>query len=166
MILQMISGRSKRLPTENPQSSILNSQSSIFPRCAQQSAGGEDVLAAGCPDGGEDAMRREVVAQPFHLLLIGSVEVTVGNLVETDEVDAALQSSQQAHGFTGMALGVVESAKDNIFKRQPPLVGEIILSEQVCHLTDGISALGGHELGALFGDGCVQTDGDMALALI
>ena len=85
-------------------------------RCAQQPAGGIDVLTTGCPDSGEDAMRREVVAQPFHFLFIGSPEVAVRYLMEADKIDAAFQSAQQAHGFAGMALGVVDSVKDGVLE--------------------------------------------------
>ena len=57
-------------------------------------------------------MRGEVVAQPLHLLVIGTAEVAVGYLVEADEVDAAFKSAEQPYGLAGMVLAVIESAED------------------------------------------------------
>ena len=41
-------------------------------------------------NGGEDSVRGEIVTELLHLLVIHSVERNVRNLVEADEVEAAV----------------------------------------------------------------------------
>ena len=86
-------------------------------RRAEQSAGGIDVLATAGADGGEDAVGCEVVAQLFHPRLVSPMEGHVGNLVEADEVDAAVEALEQGYDLAGVGRGVVDAAEDDILKR-------------------------------------------------
>ena len=118
---------------------------SLFPSRREQSAGRVDVLSAAGTDGGEDAVLGEIVAEALHGGIVGSMQVDVGNLVKADEVDAAVESLEQADEFTGVGGGVVESAKHDVFERQPPLVGEVVLSKQFHHVFDGHCPVGWHQ---------------------
>ena len=68
---------------------------SDFLRGAEQTAGGVDVLAAAGTDGGEDAMLGEVITELLHLLIIHTLQRDVWNLMETDQVEAAVKSLHQ-----------------------------------------------------------------------
>lgn len=63
---------------------------------SEHTAGGGDVLAARGAYGGGDAEFVEAVAECGHSCLVGGVQVAVGDGMEADEVDAALQPFEQA----------------------------------------------------------------------
>ena len=64
-------------------------------------------------------MLGEIVAETLHGGFVGSMKVHIGNLVETDEVDAAVESFEQSDEFAGMRGGVVNTAKHDVFERAP-----------------------------------------------
>ena len=111
-------------------------------------------------------MLREVVAEPLHLLLAGAVERHIGNLMETDEVDVAVEPFEQPADGLGMGLAVVDAAEDDVFERQSALVGEVVVAQQFHHILDSHTAFGRHQFGALLVEWGVQADGHLAQALV
>ena len=73
---------------------------------------------------------------------------------------------QQVDNSAGVHRRVVQSAKDDVFERQPTLVSKVVAAQQVNNLLDGHTFLGWHQHVALLGQGRMQTDGHMAIALI
>ena len=132
----------------------------------EESAGGEDILSTTGPDGGKHPVDREIVAQRLHTSLVAGGEVDTWDLVETYEVDPALQTLQQSDDLAGMSGAVVESAEADILKRAATLMGEVVLTQQVDGLGDAHLALCGHQHLTLFGQGRVHRDGHMALTLV
>ena len=143
----------------------------------QESASGVDVLASRRTDGGEKSTAVEVVAEVLESALVGGAEGGVGDGVETDEIDAAVEGSQQAHEGVGMAVAVVEAVEDDVLEGQAALLGalfvivvglaaEVVLAEYADNVFDAESALGGHDLGALGGEGMMEGDGEIAVALV
>ena len=61
-------------------------------RIDQHTASGKDVFATAAADGGGDTTLGKIVAQPFHLLLVGTREVLIDPCMETNEVDTAIQT--------------------------------------------------------------------------
>ena len=80
---------------------------SDFLRGAEQTASGVDVLAAAGTDGGEDTMLGEVITELLHLLIIHTLQRNVWNLVETNQVEAAVKSLHQLDDGLGMLHTVV-----------------------------------------------------------
>ena len=76
-------------------------------RGAEQAAGGVDVLAAAGTDGGENTMLGEVITELLHLLIIHTLQRNVWNLVETNQVEAAVKSLLQFDDGLGMLHAVV-----------------------------------------------------------
>ena len=111
-------------------------------------------------------MMGEIVAEILHLLLVGAVQRHIWNLVESDEVYAAVEALEQMHKFLGVCRGVVESVEDDVLERQPSLVREVVVAQQVDDIGYRHTPLGGHELGSLLRERRVQTDGHVALALV
>ena len=94
------------------------------------------------------------------------MKVHIGNLVETDEVDAAVESFEQSDEFAGMRGGVVDTAKHDVFERESALVGEVVIPQEFHHILDGHRPIGRHEHRTLLADGRVEADGHMTLALL
>jgi len=132
----------------------------------EESAGGEDILSTTGPNGGKHPVDREIVAQRLHTSLVAGGEVDTWDLVETYEVDPALQTLQQSDDLAGMSGAVVESAEADILKRAATLMGEVVLTQQVDGLGDAHLALCGHQHLTLFGQGRVHRDGHMTFALV
>ena len=86
--------------------------------------------------------------------------------MEADEVDAALQSIEQAHELAGIGHGVVDSVEEDVLERKAALTAEVVGLEELYHLGDRIDALGRHELGAQLGRRSMQADGEVAIALV
>ena len=49
--------------------------------------------------------------------------------MEADEVDTAFKAVEQTHDGLGMSLGIVESAEDDILKREATLMGEVVVAK-------------------------------------
>ncbi len=131
----------------------------------QQSAGSEDVFAAAGTYGAGHTMPRQVVAHPQHSLLRSTVEGRVGNLVEANQVDAALQRREQAHQLASMAFRVVQAAEDDVLEAEPPLVTPVLFPHQCQQLLQAISLLGRHHLQAFLGEGVMEAYCEVAVAL-
>ena len=111
-------------------------------------------------------MLGEIVAKCLHLLVVGSMQRDVGDGVEADEIDPALQALDEPHYLAGMHHRVVDTTEDDILEGAAALMGEVILLEQChnvgyCHLS-----FGRHEGETLLVERRVHTDGDVALALV
>ena len=111
-------------------------------------------------------MRREIVAQLFHLRVIGTMQWHVGNLVEPDEIDAAFQSCKQSHDGLRVVERVVDTTENDVLKRQTALMTEVILSEQCHHILYGHRFLGRHQFLSLLVERRVEAYCHMTLALV
>ena len=132
----------------------------------KESAGREDVLASRRTDRREDAVVGQVVAEGLHPLLVRLVKGHVGDLVEAYQIHATLQSFQQTDDGAGVGRGVVESTKQDVLEGESALVGEVVLAQQFHYLLDAHASFGWHELRTLLGDGGVEADGHVAVALV
>ena len=90
----------------------------------------------------------------------------IRNLVETDQVHAALKSLQHSEKGVSMSLGVIESCKHRVFKTYSALTCEIVLLDQVDDVLDRPRALGRHDTQALRAERIMKTDSQMAFALV
>ena len=121
-------------------------------------------------------MAREVVAQRNHLLIAHAFERRVGNVVEADKVDAAVQPVEQADKGIGMAARVVNALENDVFKGEPALrraframrnfAAKILLLQKGRDVGDAEGFFGGHECGAVGRYGVMQADGEVAAALV
>ena len=73
----------------------------------KQAAGGKDVLSTTGTNRREDTMQCQIVPELLHLLVVNTLQWSIGNRMKTDEVDAAVQSFEQAHDGLGMSFRVV-----------------------------------------------------------
>ena len=73
----------------------------------------------------------QIVPELLHLPVVNALQWSIGNRMKTDEVDAAVQSFEQAHDGLGMSFRVVYILEDNVFERQTPLVREVIIAQQI-----------------------------------
>ena len=111
-------------------------------------------------------MAGQVVAQALHTLLVSARQINTGDGVEAYQVDTALYALHQLDNLATVGQRVVQSAEADIFKRAAPLVGEVILPQQVGHLPDAHLALGGHQRLPLLVQGRVHRNSHVALALV
>ena len=111
-------------------------------------------------------MLREIVAQTLHPLLIGTRQIHIRNLVEPNQVHTTLQALQQADDLPGMRRRVVKPRETDILKRATALMGEVVLLQQLNHLSDRHLALRRHQLLTLLWQGRVHRDSHMALTLV
>ena len=132
----------------------------------EEAAGGHDVLTPRGADGAGDAVGVEVVLEARHSLGRGGLEGDVGRGVETDEVDAAIESAQQADQLGGMGKVVVHAAEHGVFEGYAPLAAPVVAAQEGDDIGDGVCLLHGHDVEALGGHGVVETDGHVALALV
>ena len=135
-------------------------------RCAEQSAGGIDVLSTAGTDGGENTVGGEVITELLHLLVIHSVQRNVWNRMESDEIEAAVETFHQLDDGLGMLHTVVHTLEDDVLEGEATLVGEVVVAQEVYHLFDAHASFGWHQLGTLLWDWVVHGDGDMALAFL
>ena len=73
---------------------------------------------------------------------------------------------QQLDEFTGMGHAVVHAAEDDVFKGESALMAEIIILQQHNDLVYPHATLRRHELRTLLGNGRMQADSHMAVALV
>ena len=121
-------------------------------------------------------MAREVVAKAQHGFIVNALERSVGNIVEADEVDAAVQAIEQGDQRAGMVHTVVDTLEHDILETEAALVrtivvhrsatAEIVLAQQVHQFASGKGALGWHQGLATLVQGMVQADSQMATALV
>ena len=111
----------------------------------EHTACGEDVLPPRSPDGSEDAMVSEIVSESRHLVHIHSIEWHIGYLMESDEVDTAVQSIEQPNERLGVGECVVESFEDDVLKGESSLVAEVVFSQDLHDLFDAHLFLRRHE---------------------
>ena len=110
-------------------------------------------------------MLGKVIAELLHLLIIHTLQRDVWNLVETDQVEAAVKSLHQFDDGLGMLHTVIYALKDDVFETQAALMREIIVPQQLYHLLNAHTPFGRHQFGALRRDRVVHADGHMAVAL-
>ena len=96
-------------------------------RGAEQAAGGIDVLAAAGTDGGENTMLGEVITELLHLLVVHTLQRDVGNLMEADEIETAIQTLHQFDDGLGMLHAVVHALEHDVLETQAALMGEIVV---------------------------------------
>lgn len=132
----------------------------------EEAAGGHDVFAPRGTDGAGDAVGVEVVAESGHGRRRSGLVGGARRGMESDEVDPTGESMQQPHCFGGVAQVVVETSEHGVLKRYAPLSAPVVALEQLHHISNGIRFLHGHDLQALVGEGVVEADGQVALALI
>lgn len=135
-------------------------------RGTQQSASGIDVLSTAGTNRSENSMRGQEVTELLHLLIIHPMQWDVWNLVETDEVDTAVEPLQELDDRLGMLHTVVHTLEDDILERETTLVREVIVAQQLHYLLDAHSLLGWHQLRSLGWYRVMETDGYMALTLL
>ena len=111
-------------------------------------------------------MRGQEVTELLHLLIIHPMQWDVWNLVETDEVDTAVEPLQELDDRLGMLHTVVHTLEDDILERETTLVREVIVAQQLHYLLDAHSLLGWHQLRSLGWYRVMETDGYMALTLL
>ena len=111
-------------------------------------------------------MGRQVVAQGLHSLLVGAWQVDTRDLVEADQVYAAVQPLQQTHDLAAVEGRIVQPAEADVLERATALVGEVVLSQQRHHLGNRHLSLSRHQLPALFSQRRMHRDGHVALALV
>lgn len=132
-----------------------------LPEGGEQAAGRLNVLAPRGADRRRDASPRQLVAQTDHRRLVGSLERSVGNRVEADQVDPAAEPCEQPRQRGDVRRRIVDSAKDDVLEADSALMREVVPPQLGDHLLDRIAALGGHHGRALGGDRVVQADGQM-----
>ena len=64
----------------------------------------------------------------LHLLFVSPVQRYIGYLVESDEVDPAVQRTQQLYYLLEMCRSIIGPAEDSVFECQAALVGCPFLS--------------------------------------
>ena len=62
----------------------------------KQTAGGKDVLSTTGTNRREDTMLCQIVPELLHFSVVNALQWSIGNRMKTDEVDAAVQSFEQA----------------------------------------------------------------------
>ena len=67
-------------------------------------------------------MMGEIISEPQHGLLAGTMIGRIWYLMKAYQVHSALHSSQEFDQLACMSGRVIETAKDDIFKTQPALV--------------------------------------------
>ena len=132
-----------------------------LPEGGEQAAGRLNVLAPRGADRRRDASPRQLIAQTDHRRFVGSLERSVGNRVEADQVDPAAEPCEQPRQRGDVRRRIVDSAKDDVFEADSALMREVVPPQLGDHLLDRIAALGGHHGCALGGDRVVQADGQM-----
>ena len=135
-------------------------------RSREQPTRSKDVLSPAGTYGRENAMTCQIVAEVFHCMFIRPMKRHAWNLVKAYQVDAAFQSMQQLDEFTGMGHAFVHAAEDDVFKGESALMAEIINLQQRNDLVYPHATLRRHELRTLLGNGRMQADGHMAVALV
>lgn len=102
------------------------------------------VLAPRGADRRRDASPRQLIAQTDHRRLVGSLERSVGNRVEADQVDPAAEPCEQPRQRGDVRRRIVDSAKDDVLEADSALMREVVPPQLGDHLLDRIAALGGH----------------------
>ena len=108
----------------------------------------------------------QIVPELLHLPVVNALQWSIGNRMKTDEVDAAVQSFEQAHDGLGMSFRVVYILEDNVFERQTSLVREVIIAQQIDNALNRHSPFCRHQFRTLFMKRRVHADGDMTVALL
>ena len=73
---------------------MMSDFSDLF-RGAEQTAGCIDVLAAASTDRGENTVGSEVITELLHLLIVHTLQRDIGNLMEADEIETAIEPLHQ-----------------------------------------------------------------------
>ena len=90
----------------------------------------------------------------------------VRDLVEADQVHAALQTAQQTDQGVGVCDGIVHAGEHRIFETHAPLTRKIVLPQQVDNIGDRPGFLDGHQGGAFLRERIVQAHGDVAAGTV
>ena len=96
----------------------------------QQAASRIDVLPAAGSNGGRNAMLRQVVSQPNHLLLGRALVWRIRYLVEANQVYAAFYWRKQSNQLSCMPLRVVETPEDDVLEAESALMAPVLLAKQ------------------------------------
>ena len=83
-------------------------------RRTQQAAGRLDIFAARGAGGRVDAFGGQSSTERDHGPVVGGEIGRSGNFMETDQVDPALQSPQEARQFPDVPGGVIHPAEQNM----------------------------------------------------
>ena len=110
-------------------------------------------------------MRSEIITELFHFLIIDALQRDVRNLMETNQIETAVETLHQLDDCLGVLHTVVHSLEHDIFERQATLVREIIIAEQFHNLFYTHTLLGWHQFCSLRRYRIVHRDSHMALAL-
>lgn len=85
--------------------------------------------------------------------------------METDEVDPAVEASQQSDKLGGMSEVVIQSPKHGIFKGNAPLPAPVVLTQKGDDIGYGVGFLHRHDTEAFCSHRVVEADSHMAPAL-
>ena len=108
---------------------LVLSDFSDFLGCTEQATSCIDILSTTGTDGRKDSMRSEIITELFHFLIIDALQRDVRNLMETNQIETAVETLHQLDDCLGVLHTVVHSLEHDIFERQATLVREIIIAE-------------------------------------
>ena len=86
--------------------------------------------------------------------------------METDQIHTALKSGEQPDKCIGMTLVVIETGKHRIFEAHASLTGKVILPDEPYHFIQREGILYRHDALAFIPKRIVDTDRQMAAALL
>ena len=89
-------------------------------------------------------MSGKIVPELLHLLVVNPTEGHIGDGVEANEIEPAIQAFHQFDDGLGMIQRIVDTAEHYIFKREPTLVREIVIPEQFDNVCNRHPPLCGH----------------------
>ena len=110
-------------------------------------------------------MLGEVITELLHLLVVHTLQRDVGNLMEADEIETAIQTLHQFDDGLGMLHAVVHALEHDVLETQAALMREIVVLQQLHHLLDTHAPFGRHQFGTLRRNRVVHRNRHMALAL-
>ena len=134
--------------------------------CGEQAAGSLYVLPARSPDGSNDTLAGKRIPESLHPPVVGTEIGRTGYLMKPYQVDAALQTVEQAGELLHMGRRVVHACEHDILEADAPLSAEIVTAQQRYDIAHGKGPLHGHYLRTLFRKGVMKTDGHMHPAFV
>ena len=110
-------------------------------------------------------MLGEIIAELLHLLVVYAVQRNVGNGVEANQINPAIQPLQQLYDFLCVAFRIVHTLENDILERQTALVREVVIAQQLYDVGNRHTTLAWHNLCPLGRNGRVHAYCNVAVAL-
>ena len=132
----------------------------------KHSAGCEDILSAGSPDGCCYSQIIQTLLEDLNNRTRRGLIWKIRNLMEAYQIHSALQSLEHPEQRICMHLGVIDSGKLRILEALSALAREIILLYEVDHILDRPGPLHRHHAETLRAERIVKTDSQVAFAFL